>query len=335
MPLLFHHRQAVVDHDPQALAERLARHYAVLDFAPRRGFERHFHHRASTTAAGELLVTCGYTTPVQGEIGETPGVGAVNLCFAGASRYLIDGQTLDIGPSRPLYFSAGQDYRYISDHYNGAVFHLEMSRLRATASAIAGLGVSQRRFVNDLDVPRTVAMHEHRCASYLRILRRSLSLLDEPTLEARGELSLLQIDDLIYRTLAMLLCPKLERLSLEEQASEVAPPGRQRIFEELLEWIQAHISQPINLTMLEQRSGYSRRNLQLVFQQRFGCGPIQWVRQQRLERARAALLNPGDGDSVASIAARFGYGTLTVFSRDFKAMFGFRPSDLLREGKRH
>ena len=91
---------------------------------------------------------------------------------------------------------------------------------------------------------------------------------------------------------------------------------------------------PINLTILEQRSGYSRRFLQLAFQQRFGCGPMQWIRQQRLEQARLSLLNPQDDDSVGCVAARFGFSSVSVFSREFHRRFGSRPSDVLREGRR-
>ena len=67
---------------------------------------------------------------------------------------------------------------------------------------------------------------------------------------------------------------------------------------------------------------------------RFGYGPIQWIRGQRLERAREQLLQPQAHDSVSSIAAAFGYSPLSQFSRDFQAMYRVRPSELLRESRR-
>lgn len=331
--LLFRRHNLLVDRDPQALAERLARHYTVADFAPRQGFERQFLHRAATLAAGDLLLTGGCTSPVQGMIGACPGVAAINLCCAGSARYQIDGLNLEIGPQRPLYFAPGQEYRFITEHYNGAVFHVDLNRLQQTAAAIAGMGVSSRRFAHELEAPRTVSSQDQRSAVYLRILRRCFALLDEPELEPVGELHHLQVDDLIYRALALLLCPSLERL-IADQGSP-AGMGREQIFEDLLNWIESHISEPINLTALEQRTGYSRRNLQLAFQQRFGCGPIHWVRQRRLEKARQQLLDPQPGESVAAVSARFGFSSVSVFSRDFRSAFGLRPSDLLREGRRH
>jgi len=83
LPLVFHQGKATVDRDPQVLASRLAQHYSLLDFAPRRGWERNFLHRSSSAAAGDLTLTCGYTSPIQGQIGERTGTGSINICFAG------------------------------------------------------------------------------------------------------------------------------------------------------------------------------------------------------------------------------------------------------------
>lgn len=333
MPLLFHDEHAQEDRDPEVLAGRLAQHYSLLDFGPRPGYERSFLHRSSSAAAGDLTLTCGYTSPIQGAIGEREGVGSINLCCSGAAAYQLGGQELRINSQQPLFFSPGLEYRYSVDHFNGLAFHFDMGRLRQTAAAIAGLGASPRRFAGRFEVPRLIAMEEGRRQRLLRLLRRELALLDDPLLQEGPELSHLAIDDLIYRTLALLFCPELAAPA-EVNGRVPRSALRERHFEELLEWIRAHLAEPIRLTALEQRSGYSRRSLQLAFQQRFGCGPMQWVRRQRLEQARLALLQPGPADSVGEIAARHGFRNLSMFSRDFSTHFGLRPSELLRDARR-
>ena len=165
----------------------------------------------------------------------------------------------------------------------------------------------------------------------LNVLTSAFRMLDHPELEALGSLQHLQLDDLIYRNLALLLCPQLEVIC--RQTSEQRS-CREQVFEDLLEWIRANLHQPIKLSQLEQQSGYSRRSLQLAFQQRYDCGPIQWVRQQRLEQARQALLHAAPDDTVASVGARFGYTSLAMFSRVFSKQFGLTPSQVLREGLR-
>lgn len=333
-PLAFHDHEAVVDHDPDVLAARLAQHYSLLDFGPRPGFERSFLHRSVTAAAGSLVLSCGYTSPIQGAIGEREGVGSINLCCLGSVTYHVEGRELRITEQQPLFFAPGQEYRYSVDHFNGLAFHVDLARLRDTAAAIAGLGASPRRFQAELEAPRALLMQGGRRERLLRLLRREFALLDDPSLEGTAELSHLCIDDLIYRTLALLLCPGLVDPEATRGRRAEAALERERRFEQLLEWIRAHLAEPISLTVLEQRSGYSRRHLQLAFQQRFGCGPIQWVRQLRLEQARLALLSPSLTDSVSTIAARFGFNSVSVFSRDFVNQFGLRASDLLREGRR-
>lgn len=332
--LLFHDHLAQEDHDPQVLAERLAQHYAMLDFAPRRGHERSFLHRTSSCRSGELLLTGGYTTPIQGEIGEQPGMGAVNFIVSGAARYRTGrGQEIRLSPERPLFFSPGAGYEYaVEEHFNGAAFQVELARLQRTAAAIAGLGVSARRFGLDLDQVRGVQPHDQASRELLQVLVTAFRLVDHPELEFTGMLPHLQLDDLIYRTLALLLCPKLAQLG----SAETDPGcGSRQVFSELLEWVHANLHQPLSLSQLEARSGYSRRHLQKAFQQRFGCGPIQWVRQQRLEQARQALLQAEPGTTVAAVAARFRFSSLSVFSREFRLHFGLCARDVLREGQRH
>lgn len=330
--LAFNDHLARVDHDPQVLAERLSQHYSVLDFGPRQGHAARFMHRTSSCKAGELLFSGGYTTPIQGTMGAREGVGSINLMISGEIHYECEGRKLLLDDRRPLYFCPGNEYNYtIKNHFNGVVFDIDLHRLRKTATSMAGIGISERRFTGQLNFARTIHLKDKRSQQLLGVLKQSFRLLDHEHLRAVGDLDFLNIDDLIYRALAFLLYPNLPQII----QSETSPrSSRERIFEDLLAWSLANLHTPINLSQLEERSGYSRRNLQLAFQQRFGCGPIQWVRQQRLEQARQDLLNPSAGDSVAGIARRYGFSSLAVFSREFRGRYGLPPSQLLREGRR-
>lgn len=331
LPLVFQDRTARVDSDPQALASRLAQHYALLEFAPRIDDQGAFLHRSASASAGGLTLTCGYTSPIQGAIGGRGGCGAINLCLAGGATYAVDGHDLTVAPDRPLYFAPELEYRYRTGHFSGMAFHVELDRLQATALAMVGPGVAPRRLQNDLQQPRVVC--DRASQSLLPLLKRQAGLLDDGNTLAEAYLPHLQLDDLLYRTLALILMPQLRQLLADERGAPAC--DRQRIIGALVEWIDAHLGGPLSLSTLERQSGYSRRSLQLAFQQRYGCGPVQWIRRRRLERARQALLTPGPDDSVSSIAQRFGYRNLPAFSREFHHRYGQAPSLLLREGRRH
>lgn len=331
--MAFHDDQAVVDRDAQSLAARLAQHYRLLDFSPRHGWERRFLHRSSSARVGSLHLTCGYTSPIQGRIGERAGVGSVNLCRAGSASYRIGRAGVTIQPARPLFFCPGFDYRYEADHFNGVVFDLDLQRLRATAAAMAGPAVAESRYLGDLQRPlAAIEAGGPQAAAHLRLLRHLFALVDPLGPIDAGTLQVLPIDDLIYRVMALLLLPRLDPLLQSGEDGDTAP--RSAALDELLAWIAAHLHRPISLTELEQRSGSSRRSLQLAFRQRFGCGPIQWIRRQRLEQIRQALLHPDPQTSVSAIAARFGYSSLSALSRDVRSQFGLSPSELLRQGRR-
>ncbi len=330
--LLFHDSSAVEDRDPQLLATRLAHHYSLLDFGPRAGYEKAFLHRSVVAQVGTLLLTGGYTSPIQGVIGEMPDLAAVNVCCMGASDYEVDRLHLRIDPKRPLFYCPGIEYAYFSEHFNGLVFHLDRKRILDSAAAMAGLGAPLHQLSAQIEAPRVISRDGAREDRLIRLLVRIFTLLDDPHPEFGQELHWLGVDDLLYRTMAQLLCPGLTVLQANQ--TNLVRSQREQVFEDLLEWIRADLTAPLSLTTMEERTGYSRRTLQLAFQQRFGCGPVQWVRRQRLEQVRLALLAPDRDDTVGEIARRFGYRSLATFSRDFAQRYGQRPSDVLRMGKR-
>ena len=132
--------------------------------------------------------------------------------------------------------------------------------------------------------------------------------------------------------IGQLLCGDL--IAKASQQRPTARGSKVQIVDDLLAWIATHLDQPILLADLEAQSGYSQRSLRNIFHERFGCGPVQWIRQQRLELARRQLLSPSPGATVSTVAAACGYEHLSQFSRDFRAAHGQRPSELLREGRR-
>lgn len=46
---------------------------------------------------------------------------------------------------------------------------------------------------------------------------------------------------------------------------------RQKILQQLLEWIECNLEHPISIEDIAQKSGYSRRNIQLLFPKFHAC----------------------------------------------------------------
>jgi AraC-like DNA-binding protein len=103
-----------------------------------------------------------------------------------------------------------------------------------------------------------------------------------------------------------------------------------RRLDHLLDYITLHLAEPLPLRVLEAESHYSRRSLHYAFQERFGCSPMQWIRQQRMQLALQRLQHPSPGDTVASVALECGYRSQSRFRIDFERTYGWKPSAVLR-----
>jgi AraC-like DNA-binding protein len=134
----------------------------------------------------------------------------------------------------------------------------------------------------------------------------------------------LRLDDLLLRQIVDLLAA-----GLLAESTPPDPPESDAAIDTLLDWMHAHCHEPISLTELEQRARYSRRHLQYAFKARFGCGPMQYLRRQRLWQARRRIEQAGPSSTVSGIALASGYLSLASFRRDFQNRFGITPSALL------
>ena len=77
---------------------------------------------------------------------------------------------------------------------------------------------------------------------------------------------------------------------------------------------------------LADRLNVSRRHLQRIFAAQLGRSPQDWLKEQRLLRARGLLPN---ARTVKEVAHGLGFRHVSQFSRDFRQRFGIAPSALL------
>ena len=116
-----------------------------------------------------------------------------------------------------------------------------------------------------------------------------------------------------------------ERLQRQKTA---AAPGNVRRAEAFM---RANASLPLTITEIAEAAGCSVRALQIAFQRFRGTTPMRVLQQARLEQARTEILRPGQTQSLARIAAEYGFSSPTRFAQSFRQKYGVYPSDMLRE----
>ncbi|WP_344583281.1 GlxA family transcriptional regulator [Streptomyces lunalinharesii] len=88
-------------------------------------------------------------------------------------------------------------------------------------------------------------------------------------------------------------------------------------------WALAHLDRPLSLRELAARESMSVRTFTRRFREEVGLSPVQWLTQQRIERARQLLEETAL--SVDLVAARSGFGTAASLRQHFQVALGVSP----------
>lgn len=96
----------------------------------------------------------------------------------------------------------------------------------------------------------------------------------------------------------------------------------------VLEWMEAHLAQPVSLDVIAERAHLSARTLSRRFRDQLGTTPSAWLTRARLRRARS-LLESTD-DSIDRIAAATGLGSGANLRARFQAELGTTPTGYRR-----
>lgn len=327
MPLLGLPGRSLAFHDPIVLAECLNQLLPVHSCDPieRVSATAPFRCHAGALALGPLELVALWGTGLRGEV-EGTDLASVILPYRGEGRFRIEGRSYSNRTGQTLLLLPPGPWRTRNDVMGGVTIRVKPEQLQAVGRTMAGPMPHPERWLGLGQAPRVLTTEQPGAASALQRLYWVLEILHALLLRLGSVPETLRLDDLLLRQIVAALAP-----ALLAEASDA--PGDEDRLEVLIDWMHAHADQPISLTDLEQRSHYSRRSLQNAFNARFGCGPMQYLRRQRLWQARRLLLQARPGSTVGSIAVTCGYLNVESFRRDFHMRFGRPPSQLLAEAR--
>jgi AraC-like DNA-binding protein len=115
--------------------------------------------------------------------------------------------------------------------------------------------------------------------------------------------------------------------------SAMSAPGIKKL-RRARDFIHGHLRDPITLAQIARAAGCSIRGLQVLFQQKFGCSPMRYLRNERLNMARYFLQTAPDDVLVSDIAYDAGFSHLGRFSIAYREAFGQSPSFVRGFGQR-
>jgi AraC family ethanolamine operon transcriptional activator len=101
------------------------------------------------------------------------------------------------------------------------------------------------------------------------------------------------------------------------------------------DWVDGQSPETVQISDLCRALRLSRRTLQRAFTETLGMGPARYLTIRRLTAVRKALQR-GDpaATTVTDTASKYGFWELGRFAKDYRRMFGERPSETLTRGMR-
>ena len=109
-------------------------------------------------------------------------------------------------------------------------------------------------------------------------------------------------------------------------SASVLRPNDYRRLQHIREFIEARIDEALTLEVIAQEAGMSVNTLQRLFRAALGITVFEYVRNQKLMRARDALER--EGITIAEAAYLAGYSSASNFATAFRRFFGLAPSNV-------
>jgi AraC-like DNA-binding protein len=98
-------------------------------------------------------------------------------------------------------------------------------------------------------------------------------------------------------------------------------------------FVDDHAHADISVADIAAAAHVTTRAIQFAFRRHLDTTPTAYLRQVRLARAHADLLTaePGDGQSVTAVAARWSFASASRFTACYREVYGVPPSYTLRQ----
>jgi AraC-like DNA-binding protein len=147
---------------------------------------------------------------------------------------------------------------------------------------------------------------------------RLLQAIDDPL--ERKMIAPLALEELVFRLL------RTEAAAVLRQA--VARDRDTESVQQAMRFMRQHSARMLSVEQVARHVAMSPSHFAHRFRAVAQTTPMRYLKQLRLQEARALLLT--DGLRVSQVASRVGYESASHFTRDFKAYYGAAPAEYLR-----
>ncbi|MBM3116324.1 helix-turn-helix domain-containing protein [Jeongeupia naejangsanensis] len=314
-------------------------HHGYADFEPAQAFDivqgGYFEHRLLAaqpsamrhqrlTLDGVRLEAGFYDFPVivRGEMPQDSfGFGLISEGYGDTRCNILELNDSEIQiypPGNDMIYQAGRESRWI---------HLAVPESRLQQTALARTG-------------RTLQLPRHDSTSLLipPARRYELIRLADDALRLGHSLLSTGIESEFAKLIAQALIDGYVDVLSDavEKRSTSRDKAAQRHLKIILkseQMLESVRTAGVDLDVLARSGGYTRRALELLFNQSVGMTPGRWFMNIRLNGALRDLMMPGADYGVTEVAIKWGFTHLSRFSQHYFQAFGELPRQTLKRAR--
>ncbi|MQT13473.1 helix-turn-helix transcriptional regulator [Rhizobiales bacterium Sp-1] len=316
-PLLFGQRARVRTNSLRQMQEQVERVLGWNAEYDAIGEAGAFATQQSSTIVNNMRITALAHTPIRTRV-QSDALTFFMPIDGGSIRSQVNGDAVTSAPRETALLAPAGERIGTGDGRSLLMISLDPSVMEQTARAMV------RDWSGSLNLQRPLIMPLVTGGVNFDLILRNASMALDASLAQGGLTAAMAYDDIFYRAICAMLLR--DRLFAEPSRS---PTASTHELERACEFIVANLHGRIAMTDLEKISGLSVRSLQYAFQKRFGQSPLLWIRNERLNAARAMLAAPEEDTTVTHVALTFGFSNVGDFSKFYRQRFGELPSRTL------
>jgi AraC-like DNA-binding protein len=247
----------------------------------------------------------------------------LQIALSGLSTTHTSGQSVAIDPQQACITSPGEDARTeFGDRFEHLLLRVNHGAIERKLTALLG------------SKPKGAIVFEPTAPNHLpqAINLRRLIAFFNSQLNSPIALPPLVLGELQQAITLMFLHAYPHNFSrfLDAEERDTAPKHVRRVEE----YIEANWMRPLNIEKLTALTGISARGIFKAFQRSRGYSPMAFAKRVRLQHARNML---GETElqetTVTATAYACGFANLGHFAKDYREMFGERPSETLQRAR--
>jgi AraC-like DNA-binding protein len=236
-------------------------------------------------------------------------------CLDGHAKITVDAHEVSIDSTRGAICGPGRHFEgSFSADCEQFVFRVDRDLIHAHTG------------IRDLVINPNVDLNRPELAPWTRQLQLLISSPELLSLAQRDPRIAIEFEHLLIS----LLMAGQPHLDSSATLARSIVPGSVRRAET---YIREHALEPMRLQDIADAAGLPARTLLENFKRFREISPMRYLRDVRLDHARAQLLACNEQNKVVNIALECGFGHLSRFARDYMSRFGERPSDTLKRRK--